>query len=55
VPIGDVTALAKAMKVVCQQQNFDGEALSRKIAEIVSPQVIGRKLEQLFSEIVASK
>ena len=55
VPIGDVTALAKSMRMVCLQQDFDGEALSRKIAELVSPQVIGRKLEQLFSEIVASK
>jgi hypothetical protein len=55
VPIGNATALAEAMRKVSQQQDFDGEAVSRKIAEMASPQVVGRKLEQLFSEIVASK
>jgi glycosyltransferase involved in cell wall biosynthesis len=55
VPIDDVAALAEAMRKVSQQQDFDGEAVSRKIAEMASPQVVGRKLEQLFSEIVASK
>lgn len=55
VPIGNVIALAEAMRKVSLQQDYDGEAVSRKIAEIASPQVIGRKLEQLFSEIVASK
>ena len=55
VPIDDVTALVDAMRKVSQQQDFDGESVSKKIAEMASPQVIGKKLEQLFSEIVASK
>ncbi len=55
VPIDDVAALAEAMRVVSQQHDFDGATVSRKIAGMASPQVVGRKLEQLFSEIVASK
>ena len=55
VPIGDATALAEAMRMVRQQQDFDGEAVSRKIAAMASPEVVGRKLEALFSEILASK
>ncbi len=54
VPIADVQALAQAMERVATQQSFDGKSLSEKVATLASPQVIGQKLEKLFSEVVAS-
>ncbi len=54
VPIADAQALANAMETVSLQQSFDGEALSGKVSAMASPDVVGSKLEKLFSGILAS-
>lgn len=54
VPIDDITALAKAMRSVMEQPAIDGRALSDQVASMASPEVVGKKLEELFSGIVAS-
>ncbi len=54
VPIDDADALAAAMQQVMEQPQPDGMRLSQQVATLASPQVIGQKLEKLFSEVVAS-
>ena len=54
VPVDDVDALAKAMKSVMEQSSFDGKGVSEKVRELASPEVIGRQLSALFTDILAS-
>ena len=54
VPIDDVDALNKAMSDVLNNPTVDGQWLSQEVGRIASPEVVGRKLEKLFSELVAS-
>ena len=54
VPIDDVRALAEAMSDVTNNSPVDGQWLSQDVKRMASPEVIGRKLEQLFSGLVAS-
>lgn len=54
VPIGDADALASAMSEITDKI-IDGRQLSEQVAKIASPEVVGRKLEKIFSEIVSSK
>ena len=54
VPIDDVKALSEAMSDVMNNVPVDGQWLSQEVERMASPEVIGRKLEKLFSEIVAS-
>ena len=54
VPIDDVEALAKAMKQVMQQSDFDGRKVSESVQASASPQVVGQQLSQLFSDIISS-
>lgn len=54
VPVDDVEALAKAMTWATQQASFDGKAVSEKVSQIASPEVIGRQLSALFTDILAS-
>lgn len=54
VPIDDVRALAEAMSDVTNNSPVDGQWLSQVVKRMASPEVIGRKLEQLFSGLVAS-
>ena len=54
VPTDDVKALCGAMSEVMSEPSFDGQWLSKEVARLASPEVIGQKLEQLFSGIVAS-
>ena len=54
VPIDDVEALKKAMSDVTNNSPVDGQWLSQEVKRMASPEVIGRKLEQLFSGLVAS-
>ena len=54
VPVDDVEALAKAMTWATQQASFDGKAVSEKVSQIASPEVIGRQLSVLFTDILAS-
>lgn len=53
VPIDDVEALKKAMSDV-MSQTVDGQWLSQEVLRIASPEVVGRKLEKLFSGLVTS-
>ena len=54
VPVDEVEALAEAMKSVSQQTVFDGMAVSEKVRQMASPEVVGRKLSALFTNILAS-
>ena len=54
VPIDDVDALNKAMSDVMKNPPVDGRWLSQEVERIASPEVVGRKLEKLFSGLVAS-
>lgn len=55
VPVEDVDALAKAMKERMEDTTVNGEELSDKIRQMASPEVVGKRLEQLFSEIISSR
>ena len=55
VPIDDILSLAKAMKECIQDSTFDGVELSDKIRSLASPEVVGKKLETIFSEIISLK
>ena len=54
VPIDDVKALSEAMSDVMNNAPVDGQWLSQEVERMASPEVIGRKLEKLFSELIAS-
>ena len=54
VPIDDVKALSEAMSDLTNNPPIDGQWLSQEVKRMASPEVIGRKLEQLFSGLVAS-
>ena len=54
VPIDDVKALSEAMSDVMNNAPVDGQWLSQEVERMASPEVIGRKLEKQFSELVAS-
>ena len=55
VPIGDAKALAAAMEGVMAHEAINGRALSEQVARLASPQVVGRKLEQVFNGVLASR
>lgn len=52
VPIDDMDALSAAMRQV-MELDADGKAISEAIWHLASPEVVGRKLERLFSDIIA--
>ena len=54
VPVDDVKALSDAMRKVAQQSAFDGKGVSEEVRRLASPDVIGRKLSELFIGILAS-
>ena len=54
VPVDDVKALTEAMKAMVQQSAFDGKAVSEKVRQMASPEVIGRRLSALFTDLLAS-
>ena len=54
VPVDEIGTLAKAMKSVSEQTDFDGMAVSEKVRQLASPEVIGRQLSELFTDILAS-
>ena len=53
VPIDDADALAEAMGKI-MDQDYDGVKLSEQIMSLASPQIVGKQLEQLFTEIINS-
>ena len=55
VPVDDVAALARSMEDVVNRPVTDGKSLSEKVWQMASPQVVGRQIEIVFSEILASK
>ena len=55
VPVDEIGALAEAMKSVLYQTSFDGKAVSERVRLLASPEVIGRRLSALFSDILASR
>lgn len=52
VPVGDIEALSVAMGHVIEQDT-DCKAISASIRQFASPEVVGMKLAQLFSDIIA--
>lgn len=54
VQIDDISALSEAMYNVMNTPVVDGCLLSQEVGRIASPEVIGRKLEKLFSGLIAS-
>ena len=54
VPVDDVEATAVAMKSVSQQTSFNGKAVSERVSQMASPEVIGQQLSALFTDILAS-
>ena len=54
VPMDDVRALSEAMAEVMDRPVVDGRWLSEEVKRMASPEVIGRKLEKLFSGLVVS-
>ena len=54
VPVDETATLAEAMKSVVQETSFDGKAVSEKVRKLASPEVIGRQLSALFTDILAS-
>ena len=54
VPVDEIGTLAEAMKSVSEQTDFDGMAVSEKVRQLASPEVIGRQLSALFTDILAS-
>ena len=54
VPVDETATLAEAMKSVVQETSFDGKAVSEKVRKLASPEVVGRQLSALFTDILAS-
>ena len=54
VPIDDVSALSETMADMMNRPVVDGRWLSQEVARIASPEVVGRKLEKLFSGLTVS-
>ena len=54
VPVDRIEALTEAMKAMVQQSAFDGKAVSEKVRQMASPEVIGRRLSALFTDLLAS-
>lgn len=54
VPIDNPQALAVAMIQVMEISNYDGKGVSEQVCRLASPDVVGRKLSELFSEILFS-
>lgn len=54
VPIDDTQALTDAMRQV-MQRDVDGRTFSEAVAQMASPQVIGRELTDIFKKVIASR
>ena len=56
VSVDDVDALAEMMRRCSRQEMvYDGRKASQLVRELASPEVVGKKLETIFSEIVSSR
>ena len=54
VPVGDAVTLAEAMQNLTKEPAADGQQLSEQVWQIASPEVVGKQLEQVFSDVLAS-
>ena len=55
VPVDDAETMATVMKQILEQhEGYEGEEVSRKVAELAAPQVIARQLEQVFRKSLTS-
>ncbi len=54
VPAVSYTHLTEAMRAVTRQTGFDGQTVSERVRQLASPEVIGRQLSSLFTDILAS-
>ena len=54
VPVDDAAALAEAMLNLSKEPPVDGRQLSEQVRQIASPEVVGKQLEQIFSDVLAS-
>ena len=55
VPIGDSDAFARAMFELQEKPFAEGRELSMKVNAMASPEVVGKKIESIFSEILSSR
>ena len=53
VSIDDANALSEKMKLMTEIPPIDGKALSERVRQIASPEVVGRQLEDVFREILS--
>lgn len=51
VPTDNADRLAAAMQDVCRHYDFDGQAISQQVSRLASPEVIGRKLSEIFAQV----
>lgn len=51
-PVDDARALYDMMNNVMSAEGIDGKALSTKVADVASPSVIGKKIEQVFEDVL---
>ena len=54
VPIADTEALSVAMKQAMEKEEFDGRKVSESVRQTASLNVVGQKLSDLFTDILAS-
>lgn len=54
VPVGDAAALAEGMQTLMEEPVTDGRQLSEQVRLIASPEVVGKQLEQVFSDVLVS-
>ena len=54
VPVDDAAALAETMLNLSKEPPVDGLLLSEQVRQIASPEVVGKQLEQIFSDVLAS-
>lgn len=53
---GDEDALLKAMvKIYLEHAKYDGEAIASKVQAIYNPEIVGRKIADVYEKILASK
>lgn len=49
--VGDVEALASEMLDVCRHAGVDGKPLSEWVRMTASPEVVGARLSEIFTEV----
>jgi len=54
VPIDDAEALSRVMAQMMAEPTADGKKLSEQVRALASPQVVGKRLQTIFSEALAS-